>query len=62
MGVYVQSRIIAERIEPEAWQALYAQTLDFLNRCSLDLMGLGPGQGPHRRPTGLYPRNRAARR
>jgi hypothetical protein len=45
MGVYVQSRIIAERIEPEAWQALYAQTLDFLNRCSLDLMGLGRVKG-----------------
>lgn len=46
MGVYVQSRIIAERIESEAWLELYGLTLDFLSRCPLDLMGVRHVKGP----------------
>lgn len=51
MGVYVQSHIIAERIEPDAWQALYSSTLEFLDRCPLEPMGLRrvPGRDGERR-------------
>jgi len=40
MGVYVLSQIVPERIEPEAWHALYLRTLAFLSDCPLPLMGL----------------------
>jgi hypothetical protein len=50
MSVYIQSHIIAERIAPDAWQGLYAQTIELLTRCVPAPMGLRriPGRSGNR--------------